>query len=389
MRHGGGGMNIGILLPGFSSDENDWAIPVQLNLVREMARHDAVRVLALRYPHRRDCYPVFGATVYSLGVGQVRGFRRLALWWEALQTLRRLHREKPFDVLHAMWADETGLIAVWAGRWLGIPVVVSVAGGELVGLDDIGYGLQRSAFSRWIVRQALEQADAVIVACSYVQWLIAERGYHVPDTKIHTIALGVDTQIFRPSIDSLTLRERVAGGEGFRLIHVASLVGVKDQAMLLRAFARLKANVTLDIVGTGPELERLERLATDLGIHERVNFRGAVHHLDLPKYYQQADLNILTSRHEGLGMVTLEAATCGVATISTAVGLLPDYPHMGLTVPVGDDAALAVAIQDLLADEERRTALARSACAAVKEKFTIQHTAVLFRELYDTILHAQ
>ena len=47
-------MNIGILLPGFSSDENDWAIPVQMNLVREMAKGDDVRVLALRYPHRRD-----------------------------------------------------------------------------------------------------------------------------------------------------------------------------------------------------------------------------------------------------------------------------------------------------------------------------------------------
>src|SRR5690242_8728110 len=132
-------MKVGILLPGFSSDEHDWAIPVQLNLVREMATHDDVRVLALRYPHRRDHYSVYGATVCSLGVGQVRGFGRLKLWIDALLILRRLHREKPFDVLHAMWADETGLIAAWAGRWLGIPVVVSVAGGELVGFDDLNY----------------------------------------------------------------------------------------------------------------------------------------------------------------------------------------------------------------------------------------------------------
>src|SRR3712207_683551 len=107
----GGWMNLGILLPGFSSDESDWAIPVQLNLVREMAKTDHVRVLALRYPHRRDSYTVFGARVHSIGVGQVRGFRRLLLWWEALRTLRKLHTEKPFDVLHAMWGDETGLIA--------------------------------------------------------------------------------------------------------------------------------------------------------------------------------------------------------------------------------------------------------------------------------------
>jgi hypothetical protein len=100
-------MNIGILLPGFSAHENDWAIPVQLNLVRELARRADVRVLALRYPHRRGIYSVHGAAVYSLAAGQARGWRRLAVWWYALQLLRRLHRERPFHVLHAMWADET------------------------------------------------------------------------------------------------------------------------------------------------------------------------------------------------------------------------------------------------------------------------------------------
>ncbi|MFN8374031.1 MAG: glycosyltransferase [Anaerolineae bacterium] len=110
-------MNIGILLPGFSSDEHDAAIPVQLNLVRTMAQQHDVRVLALRYPHRRDSYDVHGARVHSFGVGQVRGVGRLRLWLETLLLLRRLHREKPFDVLHAMWADECGLLAAaWAGQ---------------------------------------------------------------------------------------------------------------------------------------------------------------------------------------------------------------------------------------------------------------------------------
>ena len=66
-------MHVGIILPGFSSDEQDWAIPVQLNLVRAMAAIEDVRVLALRYPFRREKYTIFGATVYSLGAGQVRG----------------------------------------------------------------------------------------------------------------------------------------------------------------------------------------------------------------------------------------------------------------------------------------------------------------------------
>ncbi len=375
-------MNIGILLPGFSSDENDWAIPVQLNLVREMAAHDDVRVLALRYPHRRDCYAVYGATVYALGVGQVRGLGRLALWWEALRTLRRLHREKPFAVFHAMWADETGLIAAWAGRWLGVPVVVSIAGGELARLDDISYGLQRGKFSRWIVKQALEGADQVVVACSYIQHLIAAAGLTISDDKIRTIALGVDSEVFRKVGTTISPLQKN------HLIHVASLVGVKDQATLLRALARLETPATLDILGTGAQQNALQTLAVQLGIEERVNFVGGVDHLDLPGHYQKAALNILSSRHEGLGMVTLEAAACGVPTVSTAVGLLPDHPSLGVSVPVGDDAALAAAIDALLADDQRRNNLAQSAYETARAHFTIHHTAEQFRRLYTELIDA-
>ena len=379
-------MNIGILLPGFSSDENDAAIPVQLDLVREMAQQHDVRVLALRYPHRRDVYRVFGAAVYSLGVGQVRGVGRLRLWLDTLLTLRRLHHEQPFDVLHAMWADETGLLAVWAGRLLRVPVVVSVAGGELVGFDDIGYGLQRGAFSRWTVRQALEGADCVVVACEYIKRLLA--GYRV--RAVRNIVLGVDVERFTP----LSPAQRVGEGQGVRgdrdsavrLIHVASLVGVKDQATLLRAVARLN-NVTLDVIGTGPEAARLKALAHELGIAERVNFAGAVPHDELAQYYRRAALHVLSSRHEGLGMVTLEAAACAVPSVSTAVGLLPDCPEMGVTVPVGDDTALAAAIRALLEDETRRATLGESALQTVRERYTIQQTVAQFTALYAALQH--
>src|SRR5690606_30167599 len=125
-----------------------------------------------------------GSAVHPLGAGSyVRGGRRLKLWWDALRLVERLHRQQPFDVLHAMWADETGLLAAWAGRLLGIPIIVSILGGELVGLRDIDYGLQRSRFSRWVVGQALHGANRVIVPSGYVQTLLNASGYHVPAEK--------------------------------------------------------------------------------------------------------------------------------------------------------------------------------------------------------------
>ncbi len=364
------------LLPGFSSHRDDWAIPVQQNLARLLATRLDLTILALRYPHRRDRYSLDGAAVYALGAGQVRGIGRIKLWWDAILRIEKLHREQPFDLLHAMWADETGLIAAWAGRRLGIPVVVSILGGELVGLHDINYGLQRGSFSRWIVGQALNGADRVIVPSEYVHRLIPAAGYAIPDEKIVKITLGVDAQRFTPA---------ESPADPYRLIHVASLVPVKDQTLLLRAFALLDPRTTLDLVGTGAEQAKLEALARELGITERVRFIGAVAHPDLPDYYRKAALHILTSRHETIALTTLEAAACGVPTISTAVGIVPDYPALGIAVSGRDTDGFASALQALIDDADRRAALGWSARQAAQGELSIEATADQLIRLYQAL----
>lgn len=351
-------LNIGILIPGISADEHDWAIPVQHNLMQALSKVEDVRILALRYPHQRKKYRLFDAEVYPLGYShRARAAKRLQLWADALLSLRRLHREKPFDVLHAMWADETGALAVWAGRLLKIPVVVSVLGGELARVEN--YGLQHSPFSRWLVNQAL-QADKVLMACSYIERLLpfavnAER-----------LVLGVDAHHFQPKPESR---------RPHHLIHAASLLPVKDQATLLRAFARLPESYTLDILGEGAERDTLVDLAITLKIDKRVNFCGAIPYPAMPAYFQQASIHVLSSLHEGLGMVTLEAAACDIPTVSTAVGIVPDYPELGSAVPVGDDGALA----DAILQAERQSFNPRK---FVLERFTITKTVEQLQEIY-------
>jgi len=338
-------LRVGILIPGHSADETDWALPVWRRMIARLAETHDVRVLALRYPHRRDRYAIDGVDVTALGWGQVRGVRRLALWADALRTIRRLHREQPFDLLHGLWADETGALVAWAGRLLGLPSVVSILRGELVAFPAAGYGLQRSPFSRWIVGQAL-RADAVLSTCAYTDGLIARAGYRVPDERLHRVCLGVDTDHFTPG-DNYDPR---------RLIHVGSLIPIKDQPLLLRALALLPADVTLDVIGAGPERERLERLADDLGLAGRVRWIGRVDHLALPGYYRRAALHLMATWTETGPLATLEAAACGLPTVGTAVGMLPDHPGLGVPVPVGDAEAMASAIRALLDDPARRAA---------------------------------
>src|ERR1051326_8511797 len=136
-------MNIGLVVPGFSADATDWCIPALRHLARTLAARDDVRVLALRYPYSAGRYAIDGAEVLSLGGGLAHGAATLELWRTILQALRFEHARRRFDVLHAFWATESGLLAALAGRILGVPTLVSLAGGELVAARDIGYGDQR------------------------------------------------------------------------------------------------------------------------------------------------------------------------------------------------------------------------------------------------------
>jgi len=139
-------VNIGLVLPGFSADASDWCIPALRHLARCLAAGDRVRVIALRYTYAAGRYTVDGADVLALGGALSHRASTLDLWRQALGVLRSEHRAEPFDVLHAFWATESGLLAAVAGRMLGVPTLVSLAGGELVALRDIGYGDQRIAW---------------------------------------------------------------------------------------------------------------------------------------------------------------------------------------------------------------------------------------------------
>ncbi|HLY25556.1 MAG TPA: glycosyltransferase, partial [Aggregatilineales bacterium] len=349
------------------------------NLVRALAQQDSVRVFAMRYPPRRDRYIVYGAQVISLGGhSRLAGLRRWPLLTRTVQTVIQEHRRQPFDVLHAIWADETGFAACVAGRVIGVPVVVSIAGGELVALP--GYGLQSGRVSRWLVRQAIRHADQVIAPSRFA-------GQLVPATlrgrdRIAIVPLGVDTTLFKPMQTSAEAQAT----HSFRLLSVGSLIAVKGHELLLKVVARLPG-VTLDIVGYGPLLPTLQAQAKTLGIADRVTFRGEVRHDLLPALYQEADLLILTSQHEAYGMVIVEAAACGLPTIGSASGVLPEFAQQdaGIALPVGDLAALYEAIRDLIHDPIRLSMMRKKAHELVINCYTIAKMAAGIRNVYTSI----
>ncbi len=173
-------MRVGLVVPGFSADANDWCIPALRNLVRQLAGDADVHVFALRYPHHPGRYELFGAHVTALGGGEARGRGSAGLWRQTASALAAEHRDRAFDVLHAFWAGEPGFVAALVGRALRIPTVVSLAGGELARLRDIGYGGLLRRPERTKTRLALRLARVVTTGsalglASATPWLGSRR----------------------------------------------------------------------------------------------------------------------------------------------------------------------------------------------------------------------
>jgi glycosyltransferase involved in cell wall biosynthesis len=152
---------------------------------------------------------------------------------------------------------------------------------------------------------------------------------------------------------------------GARMLSVGRLKRVKNQALLLHAFARLeRADTRLMLVGDGELEAELHGLAAELGIADRVIFAGF--HADPTPFYRTADLFVLSSDNEGFGNVIVEALNCGTPVVSTDC---PSGPaeilaggEYGTLVPVGDAEALSRAVEEALArprDPERLRSRAR------------------------------
>lgn len=369
-------MKIGLITPGgFDRSGQERVIPAFLWLVERLARRHEVHVYTLyQYPDPVD-YALLGASVHNIG-GSDRSVRALRRFARTLRALQGEQRRGRFDVLHGLWANESGLIAAAAGKLWGIPSVVTMLGGELVALPDIGYGGQLRRNGRWITRGALRLAGAVTVQSAYAQRLVQP---YRPDTRVITI--GVDTERFAPSPSPVS-------DPSWRLLHVASLNRVKDQPTLLHAIREIHAvapEARLDIIGEDTLGGAMQRLAIDLGLEVAVTFHGFQPSEIVACFLQRSHLLLHSSRHEAGPLALLEAAACGVPGVGTAVGHFADLaPESAVAMPIGDASALACAALNLLQNADRRHALGQCALTFARTH-NADWTAEQFEMLYSEV----
>jgi glycosyltransferase involved in cell wall biosynthesis len=145
-------------------------------------------------------------------------------------------------------------------------------------------------------------------------------------------------------------------------------------------------------VGNGSERSRLELLGSNLGVRDRVTFRGALAPAAMPDVYGGFDALVVPSRaqsnwKEQFGRVIIEAMACEVPVVGSDSGEIPNViGDAGLVYPEGDVEALAERLTGLLGDDTLRAALARRSRRRVLEHFTQARVAERYYELYRSVL---
>jgi len=365
-------MKIAWVLPGGVDRSGDRrVIPCLLWLIERLtAAGDELHIFALNQEPKPGRWPLLGATVHNAGTRprQINSFTALG----------REHLRAPFDVVHGFWATGPGVVSAAFARLTGLPAVLTVPGSEVTALPEIGYGGQLTWMARLWTRFALAGADQVITESDWV----AQRAARFGVTALH-LPYGIAFDRWQP----LAPRRREPG-HPLRLLHPASLNLVKDQETLLLALSELKKQgvpFIFDSIGRDTLGGAVQRRCAELGLSDQVTFHGMQTHAGQRGWFEAADLLVISSRHEGGPLVVQEAGVTGVPTVGTAVGHIADWaPEAAVAVPIGDWAALAAAIAELAADEEKRLRLAESAhkvACAIDADVTARTLRALYADL--------
>ena len=294
-------------------------VPGMRRLRPELARTDA------KTPKQAviDGVPVYFPRALTLGNAGERLLGGWPLAAAALPLARRLHREKPFDLVHAHMLPRDGHAGMIIAKKLGVPFVLTVHG-----TDVFHYFVPGQEPWPRNVRIA-RGADALMAVSSLLMGRVAPyRGERLS----RVVPNGVDLSMVPEHTANIPRR----------VISVGTLKPRKCMDRTLEAFARVAADypdATLTIVGMGEMETQLRAQAASLGVADRVELTGGIPHEEVLRRMAESDLFVLPSWGEGYGIVYIEAMAAGCIAVGARGEGIEDTirdGENGFLVPAGD-----------------------------------------------------
>ncbi|MCX7098735.1 MAG: glycosyltransferase [Methylococcales bacterium] len=253
------------------------------------------------------------------------------------------HR-KQFNIIDAHFAYPDGYAATLLGKWLAIPVTITLRGTE-VPLSKLPGRKTRQL-------TALKSASRVFSVSDSLKQHVVSLG--AESDKIRVVGNGIDVDKFYPLAKTLARAELNIPEDAKVLVSVGGLVDRKGFHRVIEVLPELVAKhpglIYLIVGGDSPEgniRERLENQVKALKLEDHVRFLGAYPSGQLKLPLSAADLFVLATANEGWANVFLEAMACGLPVITTEVGgnkEVVNNPKLGAVVPFGDSSALLAAI---------------------------------------------
>lgn len=284
----------------------------------------------------------------------------------------RLHAQHPFDLIHAHAPLPCGCAAALLSRKLRVPFLISVHGLDVFAVRQGG-----ALWGKWCQQKSAHvyrAAQAVIC----ISQKVANQVAHYPEVKHIVIHNGVDPNLFSPGSEAAPLT----------ILSVGNLIPIKGHALLLRAFAQASASgpdCRLEIIGDGPERERLVCLARELGIAERVTLRGRLSREAVAEAMKRCAIFALPSSYEGLGCVYLEAMSSAKPAIGCAgqgIEEIIENGRNGVLISPGSLDGLSSALRTLLLNPDFRARMGAASRATILQRHTLEHQAAQLAQLY-------
>jgi teichuronic acid biosynthesis glycosyltransferase TuaC len=375
------------LTPFFPSDHNEVTgcfVAEPIEKFSEFGLESSVIAVSAIHHHRKRStsqaaaewvrYPQFPGAVGLSSAGKL-------LYARLLKRVRRLHRLKPIDVIHAHAALPCGHAAMLLSRRLKIPFVVTVHGRDV--FNNCYLGGAPAAWRRNVSVEVYRAARNIVCISRKVQEILkAGMPAEIRSSIVHN---GVNPNLFSPNqFDPV--------GSDLEILSVGMLLESKGHELVLRALAKLRSSfpkVRCSIVGEGPDRARLEALVRDLDIERQVQFIARQSRAEVAEAMRRCSVFALASRNEGLGCVYLEAMSCGKPVIGCrgqGVDEVVDHGKNGWLIPADGLEELVQGLSALLGSPELRSRLGAAARQTIVERFTLSHQARQLAAIYRAAL---
>lgn len=299
-----------------------------------------------------------------------------------LHLLTHGSRYRNADVINTHFSLPTGPLGWTAARLLDVPNILTIIGGDIY--DPTKWASPHRHSALRVLNRFLIQSAAKVVAISSDTRSRALRHYRI-DRPVEVVNYG-----FRPPArDDVANVQLDPTSQRYHLISVGRLVPRKGFDYLIRAMADLPQDVHLLLIGDGPLEAALKDLARSLGVFRRVHFLGYEPSARVFGYLEAADCFVLSSLHEGLGIVVQEAMWAGLPIISTDNGGQVDLLEDGrnaLLVPAGDREALSEAVHSLYTDEEAAARMSRFNRTDIRDH-SLEHSARRYLEIFSGLVN--